>query len=193
MRHLFISPSHVQSPRWREAFPEARWLASAEPAPETFTWLLLEDASALKQLSTWVERGYPVVAMTRLESADEARAAIAAGARGYVHYLAAASLLQQVAQVVSLGGVWIGPDLMQQLMLAARPAAPKAVGSQSLALLTPREQSVAQAVADGKTNKEVARELDITERTVKAHLGAIFEKLGVRDRLQLVLLLGGQS
>src|SRR5690606_30534690 len=127
------------------------------------------------------------------ESADEARDAIAAGARGYVHYLAAAPLLQQLAQVVSLGGVWIGPELMQKLILVARPAAPRSANPQQLAVLTPREQSVAQAVADGKTNKEVARELQITERTVKAHLGAIFEKLGVRDRLQLVLLLGGQS
>ena len=44
-------------------------------------------------------------------------------------------------------------------------------------------------VAKGATNKEVARALDITERTVKAHLGSAFGKLGVRDRLQLVLRL----
>jgi len=44
-------------------------------------------------------------------------------------------------------------------------------------------------VAEGKSNKEVARALKISERTVKAHLSAIFEKLGVRDRVQLVLQL----
>jgi DNA-binding CsgD family transcriptional regulator len=42
-------------------------------------------------------------------------------------------------------------------------------------------------VADGKSNREVAEQLFISERTVKAHLGAAFEKLGVRDRVQLVL------
>jgi len=54
-------------------------------------------------------------------------------------------------------------------------------------VLTPRERDVAIEVAHGATNKEVAQRLNITERTVKAHLGAVFEKLGVRDRLQLVL------
>ncbi|UUA74872.1 helix-turn-helix transcriptional regulator [Cellvibrio sp. QJXJ] len=62
-----------------------------------------------------------------------------------------------------------------------------ALPSADLNLLTGRERAVAELVAAGKTNKEVARELDITERTVKAHLGASFEKLGVRDRLQLAL------
>jgi DNA-binding NarL/FixJ family response regulator len=60
--------------------------------------------------------------------------------------------------------------------------------SADLSLLTSREKAVAELVAAGKSNKEVARDLDITERTVKAHLSAAFEKLQVRDRLQLVLL-----
>jgi DNA-binding NarL/FixJ family response regulator len=53
--------------------------------------------------------------------------------------------------------------------------------------LSARELQVAQAVAEGRSNKEVADLLSISERTVKAHLGAVFEKLGIRDRLQLVL------
>ncbi len=48
---------------------------------------------------------------------------------------------------------------------------------------------MARAVSAGRSNKEVADKMFISERTVKAHLGAIFEKLGVRDRLQLVLRL----
>ena len=59
-------------------------------------------------------------------------------------------------------------------------------------LLSAREKDVARAVAAGKSNKEVAKELDITERTVKAHLSAVFEKLHVRDRLQLVLVFSGR-
>ncbi len=189
MQHLFISPAHIQSPRWQEAFPQARLSTSGEPLPDTLTWLLLEDGEDLERLRQWVARGYALVAMTRMESVEEARAVIAAGARGYVHYLSVAPLLRQLAQVVALGGVWVGADLMQRLMLlSARPAV-----ADRLAPLTPRERAVAEAVAAGHTNKEVARLLDITERTVKAHLGAIFDKLGVRDRLQLVLLVGGQS
>lgn len=62
-----------------------------------------------------------------------------------------------------------------------------------LAELTPRENAVAKAVAAGQSNKEVARQLDITERTVKAHLSAVFTKLGVRDRLHLVLAISGRA
>jgi DNA-binding NarL/FixJ family response regulator len=54
-----------------------------------------------------------------------------------------------------------------------------------------RERQVAESVARGSTNKEIARVMGITERTVKAHLTASFEKLGVRDRMQLALLVNG--
>ena len=55
--------------------------------------------------------------------------------------------------------------------------------------LSAREREVAEAVAEGLTNKQVAARLGITERTVKAHLATVFEKTGVRDRLQLALRL----
>jgi DNA-binding NarL/FixJ family response regulator len=59
--------------------------------------------------------------------------------------------------------------------------------------LSGREAEVAREVVAGRSNKEIARVLGITERTVKAHLGAIFAKLGVRDRLQLALRLTGDK
>lgn len=59
------------------------------------------------------------------------------------------------------------------------------------ALLSERELQAAKLVAGGASNKEIADQLAITERTVKAHLSAIFEKLGVRDRLQLSLRING--
>jgi two-component system nitrate/nitrite response regulator NarL len=58
---------------------------------------------------------------------------------------------------------------------------------QELNDLTAREQMVAEQIATGATNREISERLEITERTVKAHLSAIFEKLGVRDRVQLAL------
>jgi len=96
----------------------------------------------------------------------------------------------------------VGPDLLQRLVgstsaaLAARPAiattpppATAAPGANAWALLSARETQVARSVQAGRSNKEVAALMFISERTVKAHLGTIFEKLGVRDRLQLVLRL----
>jgi DNA-binding NarL/FixJ family response regulator len=61
-----------------------------------------------------------------------------------------------------------------------------------LATLTRREQEVACAIANGASNKEIARQLGITERTVKAHTGSVFQKLKARDRLHLALMINGQ-
>jgi DNA-binding NarL/FixJ family response regulator len=59
--------------------------------------------------------------------------------------------------------------------------------------LTDREKEVARTLARGASNKEIARSLDITERTVKAHVGAVLEKLQVRDRLQLSLVVNRRT
>jgi DNA-binding NarL/FixJ family response regulator len=124
--------------------------------------------------------------------------ALNAGVRGYTHAYGVPALLQEVALVVEHGGLWVGPDLLQRLVgstqaaLAPRTATapnPTAAITNAWSLLSAREAQVAHAVAAGRSNKEVASLLFISERTVKAHLGAVFEKLGVRDRLQLVLRL----
>jgi two-component system, NarL family, nitrate/nitrite response regulator NarL len=59
--------------------------------------------------------------------------------------------------------------------------------------LTPREQQIAMAIADGRTNRDIAARLGITEQTVKNHLTSIFEKVGVDNRLQLGLALVRRS
>jgi two-component system nitrate/nitrite response regulator NarL len=63
----------------------------------------------------------------------------------------------------------------------------------SPAPLTPREQQIASAIADGRTNRDIAARLGITEQTVKNHLTSIFEKVGVDNRLQLGLALVKRS
>jgi two-component system nitrate/nitrite response regulator NarL len=60
---------------------------------------------------------------------------------------------------------------------------------QAQAALTPREQQIASAIADGRSNRDIAARLGITEQTVKNHLTSIFEKVGVDNRLQLGLAL----
>jgi DNA-binding CsgD family transcriptional regulator len=68
---------------------------------------------------------------------------------------------------------------------------PPAAPDQRLGELSPREREAAIMAGSGASNREIAAGLCITERTVKAHLSAAFAKLGVRDRLQLALLLRG--
>lgn len=199
MQSIFIAPADVYSPRWQQAFPSAQLLdyeASLPPdLAQTLVWVVLGDPGLTDKLSRWIKAGARVVALTDTEDPGEAKRVLEMGASGYLHYLAAAPVLEQVGQVIQMGGLWLGVDLMRQLVFATANLlqVPEAAPSQPLLeTLTARERAVAAAVAAGKTNKEVARDLDITERTVKAHLGAIFEKLKVRDRLQLVLVMAGK-
>lgn len=131
----------------------------------------------------------PIIVLSDTPSDQEALAAFSAAARAYCNSHATPEVLLQVARVVEQGGLWIGESLMKRLVQATAgiaPAAPASVPAWE-SRLTAREREVAQAVASGASNKEVARQLGITERTVKAHLTAIMDKLGVRDRLQLAL------
>lgn len=185
--------------RWQQAFPDGQaghWveLPQALAAGDT-VWVPVMLDDWLPKVAALVQSrpDCRVVVLSSIPDQVEGLRALNAGARGYCHLLAAPVLLQEVAQVVSLGGLWVGPDLVQRLMAATREVlqrSPDAVRpAVDLSVLSERELQVARAVAEGQSNREVAEQLHITERTVKAHLGAVFEKLGLRDRVQLVLQL----
>mgnify|MGYP003587291371 CR=1 FL=1 len=72
-----------------------------------------------------------------------------------------------------------------------RPLPQRETSNASPAALTFRVLQVARLIAQGASNKETARQLDITERTVKAHVAALLEKCSARDRLQLSLIFNG--
>jgi DNA-binding NarL/FixJ family response regulator len=197
MQSLFISPPHIESPRWQQAFPSAQMCSNEQELPADVRglciWVMLSDTFTLAHIAKWVLAGARVIGLTQAEDPRQAKQVLEAGASGYLHYLAVVPVLQQVIQVVEVGGLWLGVDLMRQLVFATANIIQPASEQAHLDLLSAREQDVAKAVAAGKSNKEVARELDITERTVKAHLSAVFEKLHVRDRLHLVLVLSGRQ
>lgn len=184
--------------RWLETFAGAAIVSRPEDAlrlaaPGTIAWVDVAETRWIAELRE-TRPDLLLVAMSLAPSVAEAMLAFQAGARGYCHALAAPEMLRQVALVVSNGGLWVGADLMSTAASAvAGMTGPSLEAASSLAALSPRERDVALQVAKGASNKEVARQLDITARTVKAHMSAIFEKLGVRDRLQLVLLLRRSS
>lgn len=141
-----------------------------------------------------------VIAMAKIPQAAQALQCLSKGAKAYVNVQASSSTIAQIEQAVLAGGVWLGADLVALLStaIALRPNASDegstpAVGTGWKATLTTREQEVALAVGRGESNKQIARVLGITERTVKAHLTAIFQKLEITDRLRLALLITGQA
>jgi two-component system nitrate/nitrite response regulator NarL len=202
VRHLFLSESGDLLPRWEQAFPKATATkidATGDDAkPPDLVWLRLRDGlSVAAQMASMRERFGQVacIALSDIPGDDEALAAFAASARGYCNSHAQPALLKQAATVVGQGGLWIGEGLMQRLV-AVVGGLPRAINADDKAWaadLTERERQVAETIVAGASNKEIARQLGITERTVKAHVGAILEKLQVRDRLQLALLISGQQ
>lgn len=142
----------------------------------------------------WAEQTahYRIVLSNTSPEDPQAFAALQAGCYGYCHAAAPVETLRQVMEVVASGGIWAGQALVQRLLAAVNRMPPVPVPAQDpLAILSLREREVAQLAARGAANKIIARELAITERTVKAHLSAAFEKLQVADRVQLALLVNG--
>lgn len=197
--HFFLSSSHARpSSRWREAFLEGKTrdlpAIMQAAAPLDVIWVPAADPfwdQALVSLHTMMVH-CPVVVLSASPGSHEAARALDLGARGYCHSHAVPALLREVSVVVTHGGLWIGPELMARVMKAASRILPKRPDPALTELLSERESQVVEAVVAGSSNKEVASRLGITERTVKAHLGSVFRKLDVRDRLQLVLRLADE-
>lgn len=193
---IFISPHARVLDAWRSAFADLSCVASPAALPaelgEPVLWLDAERDTWVSDVRMLAARGGRVVVLSATPSSEQALVALEAGARGYCHAYATPELLREVAVVVRHGGLWVGPDLLARMIRAVVPVGPPVAVAAPVAAeldgLSARERAVAAAVAEGLTNKEVALRLDITERTVKAHLAAVFEKVGVRDRLQLALL-----
>jgi len=131
-----------------------------------------------------------VIACADVPSDEQGLELLKIGVVGYCNTWIAAPQLEQVIQQVKAGEVWVGRSLILKLInnlsSSVQSEAPVA-GSDWLRGLTQRENQVAQMVGQGASNKLIAQKLDITERTVKAHLSAIFRKTDCKDRIQLAL------
>lgn len=126
-----------------------------------------------------------VLMLTLHEMPAYVREALAAGAAGYVLKDTAIGDLRAAIDQVLAGRSAIPLDLVNAALRA--PVAP-ARASDLSALLTSREQAIVELVAQGMTNKEIARMLEISPATVKAHVERIIAKLGVTDRTQAAVL-----
>ena len=121
------------------------------------------------------------------------------GAHGFIAANISPPLLVKAVISVSKGEVWVPRKLITRLIseLASGTVSSERrkdpATRKSMSRLTPRELEVAQMVHTGGNNKMIARELEISERTVKAHLSAIFRKLNIENRLHLALFFNQSS
>ena len=112
--------------------------------------------------------------------------ALAAGASGFLLKDVSPEHLVAAVQLVRSGDALLAPSITRRLV--ARFAAPDAAGCADLSALTPRELEVLSLVGRGLSNAELASVLTLSEATVKTHVARILTKLGLRDRVQAVVL-----
>lgn len=130
-----------------------------------------------------LKRRYPnlkVIVLTRFEDINLIKAVMAAGADGYLLKETAIETLRQALQAVQQGGMPLHPRVARQLI--GEVTKHKAIHSPSH--LTGRQKEVLQLVARGLSNKEVAQALNLSEGTVKIHVGHILDKLNLSRRTE---------
>ncbi len=109
------------------------------------------------------------------------------GVKGYCNSFMQTQHYQQLIRLLENGQSWFPPQLLEQTFALAHRAVSGNYLDSRLQSLTNREKEVAKSVSDGLSNREIADQFDISERTVKTHLTNIFKKLQIKDRVGLVL------
>jgi DNA-binding NarL/FixJ family response regulator len=143
---------------------------------------------ALRELSKLEIQTRTIVLTAEIES-DQIVEALQLGAHGIVLKSSAVEVLRKSIRCVNDGQYWVGQEGVSGLIQALRTMKPSISSSAGRADfgLTSREKQVLTLIGAGYTNKDLARELSISENTAKHHVTNIFDKLGVSNRLELLL------
>lgn len=127
-----------------------------------------------------------VLILTALRDRARDEEALHGGARGLVLKDASAEVLLSAIRAVASGALWFDPAVLVSGVSRGAPA-PRPRGASGPELLTEREREIVARIGRGLRNEAIARELGISEKTVRNHLTAVFAKLGVSGRLELVI------
>jgi DNA-binding NarL/FixJ family response regulator len=149
--------------------------------------LFMPGATGLSELVALrsIVPAVPIIIVSLLDDATTVRQALACGAAGYVPKTSSKELIAAALQTVLAGGVYVPRELLAELQTG--PAVARA-GDDEGGALTTRQLAVLSLLANGKSNKQIARELSISEMTVKAHMTAVMRKLGVSTRAEAIVI-----
>lgn len=129
-----------------------------------------------------------IVVLTVSEADDDIMAALQAGAKGYILKGVGAAMLVEILRGIADGESYVSPALAGRLLIELRNRDSGAIAN-PLSSLTNRETEILRLVAQGLSNKEVGRKLDLQEKTVKHHMTRVLSKLQVRNRTEAALVL----
>lgn len=127
----------------------------------------------------------PVVVLSGSDDPAHMRKALDCGAAGYIHKSAAPKVMLTALGLVLAGGIYVPPDLVHAPDATdSDPSAPPGTASEAL---TARQRDVLRLIAQGRSNKQIARNLALSENTVKIHVAAILRTLGASNRTEAVM------
>jgi DNA-binding NarL/FixJ family response regulator len=150
---------------------------------------VMDGLEATRRITSSGDGAPKVVILTTFDLDDYVYEALRAGASGFLLKDAPRADLAAAIRVAAAGDALLAPSVTRRLIEAfARRPAPAAPSPSRLASLTPRERDILLLVARGQSNAEIARDLVVSEATVKTHVGHLLAKLGLRDRVQAVIL-----
>ncbi|WP_333969583.1 response regulator transcription factor [Alteromonas mediterranea] len=189
MRH-FIAEKGLQGALTQYSWTKYNTVTSIECKESDCIWILATDDDWRQQLIAAKQKVSQVVLLTYKYDRLEMQTALVLGARAYCHALGAESLLASVARVIEAGGMWLPNELLSVTTSNVASNLQTKRILPTLKSLTNRERDVLSCILDGLSNKEIARELGITERTVKEYVGTLLNKFQAKDRISLLLRLG---
>lgn len=148
----------------------------------------LDGIEATRRLAgPTVDHPLPVVVITTFDHDDYVYAALKAGARGFLLKDAGPDLLAQAIHAAAQGDALIAPSITARLLSAFADSRRGSSPARVSEALTPREEEVLLAVARGRSNAEIGRELHISLSTVKSHIASLMAKLGARNRVEIAI------
>lgn len=150
----------------------------------------VNEISSLKDIQSNIH----IIIMTQNFEAREEISAILFGAKAYCSATESLDMLPKIVKTIMNNELWVDRKFVTRLLaeiedIASQKHAEAQQLHQGISAMTPRENEIAGLVAIGCSNRKIAERLSISERTVKAHLGVIFRKMGINDRLQLALFI----
>lgn len=194
MKLYLISDKNILGTRWMNVFADANAVSmndfSVECENDSTVFISDTVVNALSELEIKNLFSRRVMILSIDPDFTQAQNFLQMGAMGYGNAMMHETHLHSAHQALSEGKVWLHPDFITMMISKIH----EVKGNQEKSLhvldeLSKREREVALMLSDGASHQDIADDLDITVRTVKAHATAIYHKLDVKDRLALSLLL----
>ena len=169
---------------------EAVWLVDRVAPDVVLMDVRMPVMDGLEATRRIVAAGGPtrVIVLTTYDLDDAVHAALRAGASGFLLKDVRPAELVEAVRVVVRGDAVLAPTVTRRLLDRFAAALPPPTSGVDLGVLTPREVEILRLVAMALSNGEIAERLVLSEATVKTHVSAVLRKLGLRDRVQAVVL-----